>query len=1076
MEELDEVSIDPDQPDRKVFIGSRLPDDIRKQLVEFLRERRNSFAWSHEDMIGIDPEVMVHRLQVDPDHQPVKQKRRKFAPERNKVINEEIQKLFDIGSVKEVKYPDWLANVVVVKKKNGKWRVCIDFTDLNKACPKDSFPLPHIDMLVDATAGHELLSFMDAYSGYNQILMHPDDQEKTAFVTERGIFCYKVMPFGLKNAGATYQRLVNKMFAKMLGSTMEVYIDDMLVKSLVAQQHIDHLRQSFDVLDQYGMKLNPTKCSFGVSSGKFLGYLVTQRGVEANPDQIRSIENIESPKCMKDVQKLTGRVAALNRFISKSSEKCLPFFNILRKNKAFEWNDDCEKALQDLKTYLRSPPLLSKPKDNEILFIYLAVSNTAVSAVLVREEESVQHPVYYVSKTLLDAETRYSRLEKLALALVMAARKLRPYFQCHSIKVLTAYPLKNILHKPELSGRLTKWAVELSEYDISFHPRSAMKSQVLADFIADFTPGESVQAEQELVALTITTGIWTLSVDGSSSIKGSGLGLVLESPHGDILEQSIHCGFHATNNEAEYEALIAGLDLAKSLSVKIIKVRSDSQLVVRQVNGTYEARDQRMSAYLNKVKKLQSPFDEFSIEQIPRSENTRADALANLGSTTTNSSKSVPIIHLMSPSIQESETVAPVDNGRSWIEPIFNYLQADILPGDRTEARRIKAKAAKFCILYDKLYKKSFTGPYLRCVTPREAYDILKSLHQEECGNHSGARSLSNRAITAGYYWPTMRVDSQNHVKACDKCQRFAPMSHLPPGMLNSISAPWPFMKWGMDIVGKLPAAPGGVVYMLVLTDYFTKWVEVGAYQQVRDIEVRDFIWKNIICRFGVPKEIVTDNGSQFISFDFRNFCDKYAIKLSFSTPRYPQANGQAESTNKTIVNTLKKRLEAEKSQWAEKLPEILWSYRTTPRRSTGETPFSLVYGSEAVIPIETRLPTARSENPNEEQNNLELSFELDHLDERRDRAALRTQSYQQQVARHYNKKVNIRIFKLHDWVLRRVFQNTREEGAGKLGPTWEGPYQVTDIVGRGAYKLRGLDGRELHNSWNAIHLKQYHF
>ncbi|KAK0604330.1 hypothetical protein LWI29_014567 [Acer saccharum] len=979
MEELDEVSIDPEQPDHKVFIGSRLPDNIRKQLVEFLRERRNSFAWSHEDMIGIDPEVMVHRLQVDSDHQPVKQKRRKFAPERNKVINEEIQKLFDIGSVREVKYPDWLANVVVVKKKNGKWRVCIDFTDLNKACPKDSFPLPHVDMLVDATAGHKLLSFMDAYSGYNQILMHPDDQEKTAFVTERGIFCYKVMPFGLKNAGATYQRLVNKMFAKMLGSTMEVYIDDMLVKSLVARQHIDHLRQSFDVLDQYGMKLNPTKCSFGVSSGKFLGYLVTQRGVEANPDQIRSIDNLESPKCIKDVQKLTGRVAALNRFISKSFEKCLPFFNILRKNKAFEWNDDCEKALQELKNYLKSPPLLSKPKDNETLFIYLAVSDTAVSAVLVREEGSSQHPVYYVSKTLLDAETRYSRLEKLALALVMAARKLRPYFQCHSIKVLTAYPLKNILHKPELSGRLTKWAVELSEYDISFHPRSAMKSQVLADFIADFTPGESVQAEQELVALTetVTPGVWILSVDGSSSIKGSGLGLVLESPQGDILEQSVHCGFHATNNEAEYEALIAGLDLAKSLHVKIIKVRSDSQLVVRQVNGTYEARDQRMSAYLNKVKQLQSTFDEFSIEQIPRSENTRADALASL----------------------------------------------EILPDDKAEARRIKAKAAKFCILYGKLYKKSFTGPYLRCVTPREAYDVLKSLHQEECRNHSGARSLSNRAITAGYYWPTMRIDSQNHVKSCDKCQRFAPISHLPPGMLNSISAPWPFMKWGMDIVGKLPAAPGGVVYMLVLTDYFTKWVEIGAYQQVRDTEVRNFIWKNIICRFGVPKEIVTDNGSQFISFNFKNFYDKYAIKLSFSTPRYPQANGQAESTNKTIVNTLKKRLEAKKSQWAEKLPEILWSYRTTPRRSTGETPFSLVYGSEAVIPIETRLSTARNENPDEEQNNLELSFELDHLDERRDRAALRTQSYQQQVARHYNKKVSIRVFKLHDWVLRRVFQ-----------------------------------------------------
>ena len=179
--------------------------------------------------------------------------------------------------------------------------MCIDFTDLNKACPKDSFPLPHIDMLVDAMAGHELLSFMDAFSGYNQILMHPDDQEKTAFITERGIFCYKVMPIGLKNAGATYQRLVNKMFADYLGDTMEVYIDNMLVKSLLAEQHLNHLRQAFEVLQKYIMKLNPTKYSFGVAAGKFLGYMVLQRGIKANPNQIRSVMNIPSPACIRDV-------------------------------------------------------------------------------------------------------------------------------------------------------------------------------------------------------------------------------------------------------------------------------------------------------------------------------------------------------------------------------------------------------------------------------------------------------------------------------------------------------------------------------------------------------------------------------------------------------------------------------------------------------------------------------------------------------------------------------------------------------------------------------------------------------
>jgi len=250
--------------------------------------------------------------------------------------------------------------------------------------------------------------------------------------------------------------------------------------------------------------------------------------------------------------------------------------------------------------------------------------------------------------------------------------------------------------------------------------------------------------------------------------------------------------------------------------------------------------------------------------------------------------------------------------------PIVRYLTSDELPEDKNEARRLRAKAARFTIHDGKLLKRSFSGPYLRCVTPVEASHILSELHDGECGNHSGGRSLANRALTAGYYWPTMRSDSTSHVKRCDSCQRFASVSHLPPEQLRPILSPWPFMKWGMDIVGKLPTAPGQRMYMLAVTDYFTKWVEAEAYHQVRDREVKNFIWKNVICRFGVPKEIVTDNGSQFISFDFQDFCKDWGIQLSFSTPRYPQANGQAESTNKTVINIIKRRLEKAKGLWAD--------------------------------------------------------------------------------------------------------------------------------------------------------------
>ena len=270
---------------------------------------------------------------------------------------------------------------MLVKKANGKWRLCIDFTDVNRACPKDSFPLPRINLIVNATAGLELLSFMDAFSGYNQISMDPDDQEKTSFVTGQGTYCYRVMPFGLKNAGATYQRLVNKMFQKQIETSTEVYIDDLLVKSTTAELHIAHLSKAFQILREYNMKLNPTKCAFGVSAGKFLGFIVNNRGIEANPDKIKVVLDMPPPSRIMEVQRLTGRIAALSRFVSRASDKCQSFFQVLKK--AFQWDANCEEAFSALKAYLSSPLVLVSPSEGELLTLYLAVSDFSTSAVLV---------------------------------------------------------------------------------------------------------------------------------------------------------------------------------------------------------------------------------------------------------------------------------------------------------------------------------------------------------------------------------------------------------------------------------------------------------------------------------------------------------------------------------------------------------------------------------------------------------------------------------------------------------------------------------------------------------------------
>ena len=538
-------------------------------------------------MTGIDPALASHKLSVSPMAKPVRQKVRRFHPDRHAIIQAEVSNLMQAGFIREVKYPEWLANVVVVPKKGGKWRVCVDYTDLNDACPKDSFPLPRIDQIVDASAGQGMLSFLDAFSGYHQIPMFPPDAEKTAFITPHGLFCYNVMPFGLKNAGATYQRLVTKIFRPLLGKTMEVYIDDMLVKSKERSGHASHLEETFELLRKHCMKLNPLKCAFGVSAGKFLGFMVTQRGIEANPSQIKAILESQAPDSRKSVQQLTGRLAALGRFISRSTDRLKPMFDTLKGGRHTGWNADCDRAFDAIKTYLSKPPTLTSPVNGETLYIYLSVSETAVSAALFKEDEDKkQKPVFYVSKSLLEAETRYSRLEQMALALRMAAKKLRPYFQAHPITVLTSQPLRSTLHKPDLSGRMARWAIELSEFDIQYKPRLAKKGQVLADFLAELP--RPIQNPDAL-------GWWILNVDGASRQTGAGAGVRLKAPTGEEIEQAIRLGFSASNNESEYEATLAGLSLAAAVSADRLLIQSDSQLVVGQTNEDFESRDPRMT-------------------------------------------------------------------------------------------------------------------------------------------------------------------------------------------------------------------------------------------------------------------------------------------------------------------------------------------------------------------------------------------------------------------------------------------------------------------------------------------------
>ncbi|XP_020673053.1 uncharacterized protein LOC110092728 [Dendrobium catenatum] len=439
---------------------------------------------------------------------------------------------------------------------------------------------------------------------------------------------------------------------------------------------------------------------------KISGFYGNHRGIEANPKKIKALRDMVPPKNVKEVQRLNGRIAGLSHFLACSGDKYLPFFKVLRGacSSDFQWTDECQEAFEQLRKYLASPSLLSKLTPREKLYLYIAVSPKAISSVLVHEDNTVQRPIYYVNKILSEMEGRYPLADKTALALVYSARKLRPYFQTHSIGVYTNVSLKTILQKSKASGRLVKWSIELGEFDIHYLPRPDIKSQALADFVVECTVPETT------------------------------------------LEYGLRLKFPAINNMTEYEAFIAGLRLEDDCEVHNLVVHTDSQLVASQVEGEFDINNLQLAQYYKFVKLLLARIGEYQIVHVLRKQNARVDALSKLATLTTGDiykRKCVEEIHF--PSIQGPWVIQSINEIReeSWINLILSFLQDVVLPEELMAATRLRRRAANFTIIGGELYKRAFTGPYLKCLPPSEADYALR----EVCGEHLAGRALAYKIM-----------------------------------------------------------------------------------------------------------------------------------------------------------------------------------------------------------------------------------------------------------------------------------------------------------------------------------------
>nr|ABA98801.1 retrotransposon protein, putative, unclassified [Oryza sativa Japonica Group] len=663
-DELEEIDIGPDDRPRPTFISKNLSLEFRTKLIELLKEFRDCFAWEYYEMPGLSRSIVEHRLPIKPGVRPRQQPPRRCKADMLEPVKAEIKRF-----------------IVPVIKKNGKVRVCIDFRDLNKATPKDEYPMPVADQLVDASAGNKILSFMDGNAGYNQIFMAEEDIHKTAFRGPGaiGLFEWVVITFGLKSAGATYQRAMNYIYHDLIDWLVEVYIDDVVVKSKEVEDHIADSRKVFERTRKYGLKMNPTKYVFGVSTGQFLGFLVHERGIEVTQRSVNAIKKIQPPENKTELQEMIGKINFVRRFISNLSGRLEPFTPLLRlkADQQFTWGAEKQKALDNIKEYLSSPPVLIPSQKGIPFRLYLSAADVV----------------------------RY------------------------------------MLSAPILKGRVGKWIFSLTEFDLRYESPKVIKGQAIADFIVE-------HREDSIGSVEIVP--WTLFFDGSVRTHGCGIGIVIISPRGACFEFAYTIKPYATNNQAEYEAVLKGLQLLKEVKTDTIEVMGDSLQVISQLAGEYECKNDTLMVYNEKCLELMKEFRLVTLKHVSREQNLEANDLAQGESG----------YKLMIKDVKVEIAAMSADDWRYDVHQYLSNLS-------QSASRKLRYKALKYTLLDDELYYRTIDGVLLKCLSADQAKVAIGEVHERICGTHQSTHKMKWLLRRTGYFWPTMLEDCFRYYKGC---------------------------------------------------------------------------------------------------------------------------------------------------------------------------------------------------------------------------------------------------------------------------------------------------------------------
>ncbi|UYV71403.1 hypothetical protein LAZ67_8003004, partial [Cordylochernes scorpioides] len=871
------------------FIDDSLDESQKEKLRNLLKNYTDIFEFSKRKQFK-DVNVK-HRINTG-DHLPTKQRPYRVAPRERQIIQDEVTKMEKLDIIQPSESP-WASPVVLIRKKDGSWRFCVDYRRLNKITKKDVYPLPRIDDTLDCLRGARFYSSMDLQSGYWQIDVEESDREKTAFITPDGLYEFKVMPFGLCNAPATFERMIDNLLKGLKWTICLCYLDDIIVFSDGFEEHLRRLQLVLNCLKKAGLCLNSKKCKFGAKTITVLGHEVSENGIRPDQEKIRAVRDFATPRSLKEVRSFLGLSSYYRRFIPNYAHVAQPLNDLLKKDSAFNWNQEEQNAFEALKSALISEPALGHFDYSSPTEIHTDASNYGIGAVLVQIHKGKERAIAYASRTLNKAEKNYSTTERECLAIIWAINKFRPYVFGQPFTIVTEHhSLCWLTNLKDPCGRLARWALRLQEFDVTVVYKSGRKHQ-----------------------------------------------------DADCLSRS-------------------PLEYSEDMEEDIPSIVTLQNFSEEQMN------DQAIRKIADKLQS--SPNNSF----------------------------------------------VKIDNT---------------------------------------LYRKNYDPmgkPWLLVIPRHLRQELLKNFHDSPTAGHLGFTKTYDR-IRKKYYWPGMYRTVRRYVAHCSDCQRRKHQPQLPSGHLQPIPVPEvAFEKVGMDLLGRFPTSEGGNRWIIVCTDYLTKYAITKALPTSESMEVAKFFIEDVILKHGAPRELITDRGRNFTSSMISDLNNQCRITHRKTTAYHPQTNGLTERLNKTIADMLSMYVDVNHKDWDRILPFVTFAYNTAKQESTGFTPFFLVHGREAETPLDVLFPKLLPEDDDFIQT---LGA---RAEEARKLARIHSMRSQGSNKHRYDAHHRNIIFQPGDLVW--IFIPVRKVGySEKLMRRYFGPYKVTRKISDVTYEVETFGNQQ---------------